>query len=58
MDQTGYPGVDENTFLVAMEGKSPAMAEGEYPGLTTGSLAGSSTKGFGKTQKEGAVKAK
>lgn len=57
MDQVGYPGVDENTFITAAHGKSPAP-EGDQagPGLTTDSLAGSPTAGFGKTEREGAVK--
>ena len=54
MDQTGYPGVDENTFLLAMHGRTPPAAEGEErPGITTDSIAGSSTAGFGRTQTEG-----
>lgn len=59
MDQTGYPGVDENTFLLAMHGKTPPPAEGEAePGITTGSLASTSTAGFGEAQREGGVSEK
>lgn len=57
MDQVGYPGVDENTFVDVAHGRTPAP-EGEAagPGITTGSLGGSPTAGFGKTQQEGAVR--
>lgn len=57
MDQVGYPGADENTFIDAAHGKTPA-AEGDdaAPGITTASLGGTPTAGFGKTQREGLVR--
>lgn len=57
MDQVGFVGVDENTFVLAANGKTPPPAEGEErPGITSDSLAPTTTAGFGKVQREGEVK--
>lgn len=56
MDQVGYQGVDENTFRLAAEGKTPPPEEGEErPGLTSDSLAPVETRGFGRVEREGLV---
>jgi hypothetical protein len=58
MDQVGYEGVDENTFVDLANGwnQGGSPVAGESPGITTDSKAGTSTRGFGKTQREGQAK--
>lgn len=56
MDQVGYPGVDEHTFIDAANGETPPPPEGkERPGLTTDALGPTTTAGFGRMQREGQV---
>jgi hypothetical protein len=59
MDQVGYPGIDAETFLLAANGKTPPPEGGmEGAGIHTGSLQGTPTAGFGKTEREGVVGSK
>lgn len=55
MDQTGYPGVDEHTFVLAANGKTPPPEGGDHVGIGTDSLRGTETMGFGTVQQAGRV---
>lgn len=52
MDQVGYKGVDEHTFVDANNGKSPPPAGG-HVGIFTDSLPPVTTEGFGAVESDG-----